>query len=122
MTSKEKIGVRRMIYATINHLERASLGRKHMGSRYSRLLHMLWRVTPMEQNNGRVANVEAQYGAFSWLDLDAIRNFATMYNSNIPASAVDDFDSFSGDIHNLATTTLFTDYRWLSDDNSNMIF
>ncbi|RFU30390.1 hypothetical protein B7463_g5935, partial [Scytalidium lignicola] len=46
MTDDERTGVQRMIYLTIERLQKASTGMNHMGSRYARLLQLLWRKTP----------------------------------------------------------------------------
>lgn len=46
MTEEERIGVKRMIIQTIERLQKASVGSNHMGSRYARLLQMLWRKAP----------------------------------------------------------------------------
>lgn len=46
MTDEERTGVRRMINQTIDRLQKASNGPGHMGSRYARLLQMLWRKAP----------------------------------------------------------------------------
>jgi hypothetical protein len=46
MTDEERTSVRRMINHTIERLQKASVGANHMGSRYARLLQMLWRKAP----------------------------------------------------------------------------
>jgi hypothetical protein len=46
MTEEERVGVKRMISQTIERLQKASMGSNHMGSRYARLLQMLWRKAP----------------------------------------------------------------------------
>lgn len=46
MTDEERTGVRRMISHTIDRLQKASTGAGHMGSRYARLLQLLWRKAP----------------------------------------------------------------------------
>lgn len=46
ITEEERIGVKRMIHQTIERLQKASMGHNHMGSRYARLLQMLWRKAP----------------------------------------------------------------------------
>ena len=46
MTDDERIGVKRMINQTIERLQKASMGNNHMGSRYARLLQLLWRKAP----------------------------------------------------------------------------
>jgi hypothetical protein len=46
MTDEERVGVKRMIHQTIERLQKASMGNNHMGSRYARLLQLLWRKAP----------------------------------------------------------------------------
>lgn len=46
MTDEERNGVRRMISQTIERLQKAGVGNNHMGSRYARLLQLLWRKAP----------------------------------------------------------------------------
>jgi hypothetical protein len=51
MTDEERTGVRRMINQTIERLQKASMGANHMGSRYARLLQLLWRKAPKRNGN-----------------------------------------------------------------------
>jgi hypothetical protein len=50
MTDEERIVIRYMINQTIERLQKASVGANHMGSRYARLIQLLWRKVP--QRNG----------------------------------------------------------------------
>jgi hypothetical protein len=47
MTEEERTGVRNMIDQTIARLQKASVGTNHMGSRYARLIKLLWRKAPI---------------------------------------------------------------------------
>jgi hypothetical protein len=58
MTDEERLGVRHMINQTIERLQKASVGANHMGSRYARLLQLLWRKPP--KRNGRVGDLRHQ--------------------------------------------------------------
>lgn len=58
MTDEERLGVRHMINQTIDRLQKASVGANHMGSRYARLLQLLWRKPP--KRNGRVGDLRNQ--------------------------------------------------------------
>lgn len=51
MTEEERNGVRHLINQTIERLQRASVGANHMGSRYARLLQLLWRKAPKRNTN-----------------------------------------------------------------------
>lgn len=46
MSQEERSEVPEMISQTIDRLERASIDKSHMGSRYARLLRLLWRKSP----------------------------------------------------------------------------
>lgn len=50
MTDEERTGIRHMISQTIEHLQKASVGANHMGSRYARLLQLLWRKPPQRSD------------------------------------------------------------------------
>jgi hypothetical protein len=43
MSEGERLDIRQMVSKTIDVLQKASAGANHMGSRYSRLLQLLWR-------------------------------------------------------------------------------
>jgi hypothetical protein len=51
MTEEERTFVRHMINQTIERLQKASMGANHMGSRYARLLQLLWRKPPKHNNH-----------------------------------------------------------------------
>jgi hypothetical protein len=52
MTEEERTFVRHMITQTIERLQKASMGANHMGSRYARLLQLLWRKPPKHPSKG----------------------------------------------------------------------
>ncbi|RDL37968.1 uncharacterized protein BP5553_05401 [Venustampulla echinocandica] len=66
MTEEERTGVRHMINQTIERLQKASVGANHMGSRYARLLQLLWRKAP-KRNTDR--NGQHPYGMDGRLNL-----------------------------------------------------
>ncbi|KUJ12183.1 uncharacterized protein LY89DRAFT_688641 [Mollisia scopiformis] len=110
MTEEERTGVRHLINQTIERLQRASVGANHMGSRYARLLQLLWRKAPKRSGAPPHATIDSRLtnntsapsepqqtfdqvtypmqsqnfngggGGFSWLDLGATWNFATQNN------------------------------------------
>jgi hypothetical protein len=49
MTEVERSDIRHMVNKTIDVLQKASAGANHMGSRYSRLLQLLWRKSPKKR-------------------------------------------------------------------------
>lgn len=53
MTDDERAGLRKTINLTIERLQKASAGANHMGDRYARLLHLLWRKAPKKSSDPR---------------------------------------------------------------------
>lgn len=65
MTEEERNGVRHMINQTIERLQKASVGANHMGSRYARLLQLLWRKAPKrktDRSGQHVYGMDGQLG------------------------------------------------------------
>jgi hypothetical protein len=60
MTEEERAGVRHMINQTIERLQKASVGANHMGSRYARLLQLLWRKPPKHNNRSHRPSIDAR--------------------------------------------------------------
>ncbi|KAM3072642.1 hypothetical protein ACMFMF_006981 [Clarireedia jacksonii] len=52
MAVEERLHVKSMINQTIERLQIASTGKAHMGSRYARLLQLLWRKAPKRTHTG----------------------------------------------------------------------
>lgn len=50
MAEEERAGLRHMITSTMDRLQKSSIGANNMGTRYSRLLQLLWRKTPKKHN------------------------------------------------------------------------
>ncbi|KAG9237316.1 hypothetical protein BJ875DRAFT_370253, partial [Amylocarpus encephaloides] len=86
MTEDERSDVRNMINQTIEGLQKASVGANHMGSRYARLLQMLWRKAPKRARN-------KQQNKSS---IDGRLNAATQNTSNIGQSQFDPNAQFPG--------------------------
>lgn len=123
MKAKEKVSVRRMVQDTIERLQAASIDHNHLGWKYSRLLQFLWQAAPAQNDSSAsMASPEAQHGAFSWLDLEAISSFALRNNSITTEQPLMDLDFNMIDPSDPLNMTLFTDFRWLSDNNGQLIF
>lgn len=98
MSPQEESGVRQLVIQTMDRLRRASASPQDLGSRYARLLELLWQkpkppasVASQEQRNsdiqlsgslsGRVS--EPGYmqfspaNDFSWLDLEAVGDYVS---------------------------------------------
>ncbi|KAE8452940.1 hypothetical protein EG329_012127 [Mollisiaceae sp. DMI_Dod_QoI] len=63
MTEEERTGVRHLINQTIERLQRASVGANHMGSRYARLLQLLWRKTPKRATQQSHQSIDSRLSA-----------------------------------------------------------
>lgn len=91
MSEQERFDIRRMISAAIDRLERSSTGANQTGSRYSRLLQLLWRKaprtmmmdggptpslgqTPLPHQDGMLSAPAFDSSAFSGLDIPDIGN------------------------------------------------
>lgn len=123
MKAKEKASVRRMIQDTIERLQAASIDHNHMGWKYSRLLQYLWQATAAHNDtSASMASPEVQHGAFSWLDLQAVSDFALHNNSATTERPLFDTHFDLLDPSDPLNMTLFTDFRWLSEDNGQLIF
>ncbi|RDW91616.1 hypothetical protein BP5796_02781 [Coleophoma crateriformis] len=85
MTEDERTGVRRMINQTIDRLQKASAGANHMGTRYSRLIQMLWRKSPKggKNNNGDTVHQQTIDGRLQDSNkVDVVSNLPTVYDPN----------------------------------------
>ncbi|KAK6428644.1 hypothetical protein LTR95_015214, partial [Oleoguttula sp. CCFEE 5521] len=140
LAADEELSVRAMIQETVNRLERSGLGPQHPGSRYSRLLRLLWdkveRKDRKEKANtatlqnpyrpGSISGAPASVGApsqdspaltepmgeFSWTDLDAIGNFAVNGGS---AAIANEAEWWSGFLPADSTNFLFDTLPGMDD-------
>ncbi|OQN97047.1 hypothetical protein B0A48_16851 [Cryoendolithus antarcticus] len=140
LAADEETSVRVMIQETVNRLERSGLGPQHPGSRYSRLLRLLWdkveRKDRKERANtatlqnpyrpGSISGAPTSVGAlsqdspaltepmgeFSWTDLDAIGNFAVNGGS---AAIANEAEWWSGFLPADSTNFLFDTLPGMDD-------
>lgn len=148
MTDEDWIVLCGLVNETIGRLQKASAGANHMGSRYARLLDLLWRKAPMYTNHwkgplpnctdspfdqlytGPLPNVNAYQenignfeftpgGTFNWLDLDATWNFATQ-NCSIGANLADT-ETMEGGVTFTDAKEMVTDYLRLVRDGPNLM-
>ena len=108
MSNEEKEGVRRMVMETIMRLKKSNAEPGHIGTRYAKLISLLWRRPPRKRANPtqpgsatnqveefdlnqsanealEVTNGDFSLNTFSWLDLDSVGHFATANNSISPS-------------------------------------
>ena len=103
MSTEEKDAVTRMVGETVMCLRKSSTNTSHIGTRYAKLISLLWRRPPKQKEpapinvgptstpNGTafpptvpsndVSENDLSINAFSWLDLSAVGDFATRNNS-----------------------------------------
>lgn len=94
MSSKERSSIRDMINQTIDRLQETSIDAKHMGSRYSRLLQLLWRKAP-QKNDTRDILTQATDSRFqipqpAAQGADMLQTHATGLFSGMDMNAGDD--------------------------------
>ncbi len=119
--------VRRMVTDTIDRLQKASACPNDVGDRYSRLIRLLWRKPPARHSVAEGAEMPhpttaqprvpvqrhdlndqqeqmmfdpAPINSFSWLDLEAVGDFAITNNESIGSGSYDGLDRYddsSGD-------------------------
>jgi hypothetical protein len=90
MTDEERTGVRHMINQTIERLQKASVGANHMGSRYARLLQLLWRKAPKPNgtSNTNAHGVQQRPSSISErLNAQQNQNQTSTPSSNSPISS-----------------------------------
>ncbi|QSZ32066.1 hypothetical protein DSL72_001635 [Monilinia vaccinii-corymbosi] len=61
MSDEEREDVRRLITKMIERLEKASTGESHIGTKYSRLLQLLWRSAPKKANRTNQARKHSTF-------------------------------------------------------------
>ncbi|KAK5163189.1 hypothetical protein LTR04_002691 [Oleoguttula sp. CCFEE 6159] len=151
MGADNRGGVLRMINDTIDRLQKASACPNDLGDRYSRLIRLLWRKPPsgpgVPENNTTqpvasnthnsslssdrsehqqmiydAFNNPTSINAFSWLDLEAVGDFATNNNS-ISGSLLDGLDDTIGDGFDPFDVNVGTnEYFWPGDTTQGIIF
>ena len=147
MSSEEKDGVRRMVVETVTRLQKSSTSTAHVGARYAKLINLLWKRPPKQNDDSQTkapsssSNAENHAGggsdapamstasgtagipinAFSWLDLDSVGNFAAQNNASGFSSGFADL-SFVPEELNAVTMDGINSQQWFNDTNPGYIF
>lgn len=138
LVANEEAGVRELVSRTTERLKRASAGPDDMGSRYARLLELLWKlkVAPTAtspesliskdlQLSSSLANMVPEPGQihfspandFSWLDLGAVGDYVS--GDQITAAGVLGFDGLQDEsMYAPAGTQMFQAPFWTGDMSS----
>lgn len=151
MAYEERTGIGYMIDQTINRLQMASTGKNHMGSRYARLLQLLWRKTPTPADYHKALQPKPIEDGLKQLDPVASSSSPWFDQSQgsvgevsfVPSDTFSWLDlgatwSFATQNNNmnecpldddmvdtgpnLLDTTLLSDYSHLEGDSSNLVF
>ena len=151
MAYEERTGIGYMIDQTINRLQMASTGKNHMGSRYARLLQLLWRKTPTPADYHKALQPKPIEDGLKQLDPVASSSSPWFDQSQgsvgevsfVPSDtfswldlgATWSFATQNNNINespldddmvdtgpNLLDTTLLSDYSHLEGDSSNLVF
>jgi hypothetical protein len=151
MTETERTGVRRMIDQTIARLQKASVGANHMGSRYARLIQLLWRKAPIpadqrkppmpqpidghlkqqytdpsfgpgfDPNHGNMGNMEFTPSG-TFSWLDLGATWNFATQNNSTSGGSPDDGIMDTGMNLLDLRGMMTDYSLLDRDNPNLIF
>ncbi|KAH8821271.1 hypothetical protein F5884DRAFT_82009 [Xylogone sp. PMI_703] len=98
MTDDERTGVQRMIHLTIERLQKASAGMNHMGSRYARLLQLLWRKTPKQKKLRETALQTRNTQSNTSYSNGENTNSSTFASSNFNGNGITKGDNNNGEI------------------------
>lgn len=152
MDQEEEQGVRQMVLRTVNVLKQASISAEDPGSRYARLLELLWlkpkASVPVLKNSGSDTHSEAgsqftsagslsldpggymQFSpanGFSWLDLEAVGDFVSgdqMTGANLLGSmgGTNMDATFNPQMQQMNQWQQPAVYNWQVDLNGNLLF
>ena len=145
MSSEEKDGVRRMVIETVARLQKSSTSAAHVGSRYARLISLLWKRPPKQNSDGvgktqRGETIDGTntgqpeqpvmgntvgggmpLNTFSWLDLDSVGTFAAQNTANPFSPGFTDFNYVPEDL-NAVTGPGIDSQQWFNDTGPNYVF
>ncbi|KAL1982419.1 hypothetical protein VTN96DRAFT_1324 [Rasamsonia emersonii] len=146
MTANEEVGVRELVSRTTERLKQASAGPDDIGSRYARLLELLWKpksAPSTTSTEARPNNKDMQMSSsslpncvpeptymhfspandFSWLDLEAVGDYVS--GDQIPGAGVLGFDAYqNSSMYNPGQSrpeTWQTSF-WTGDMTNNLLF
>lgn len=133
-----------MVIETIVRLKKSNAEPGHIGSRYARLISLLWRRPPRRRPNPtqptsatnqveefdlnqsanealEVTNGDFSLNTFSWLDLDSVGNFATANNSVSP-SFMDFVHTNEEPVEQAYSTAPMDSQQWFTDRPQDLVF
>ena len=145
MSAEEKDGVRRMVVETVTRLQKSSTSTAHVGARYAKLISLLWKRPPKQNDESQVKGQDGSslgsrnvsgtnipsagvpnvtgmpLSTFSWLDLDSVGNFAAQNNATNFSPGYADLNFMPED---LAAVTVdgIDSQQWFNDTNPGYVF
>jgi hypothetical protein len=140
MSREEKDAVTHMIGETVICLRKSSTTSSHIGTRYAKLVSLLWRRPPKQKDVVRHVEpastpnsttyqptigsqdhpeADMSMNAFSWLDLSAVGDFATRNNS--VSLSFPDLD-IADTNNNYADTFAGGQTQWSNNESPSFIF
>jgi hypothetical protein len=105
MSEGERFEIRRLISSTIDRLERSSLGANQTGSRYARLLQLLWRKAPRTSSLKHTTSISQNSQALPPQQNDTMSNLPQFDPSALNNLAIPHYGN--GQAHNGGT------FSWL---------
>lgn len=148
MVPSEEAKVQGLVARTTEVLKQASAGPDDVGSRYARLLELLWKPKPPTLSNTPSAETQqssdfamqrtlpnpvADHSScmdfspandFSWLDLEAVGDYVS--GDQISGAGMLGFDAFQNTAHpyqsGLDPSQIWQPSAWMGDMSSNLLF
>lgn len=138
MLHSEEMRVRTLVNQTTEVLRRASAGPDDIGSRYSRLLELLWQAKPTGTHRSNDLSMQTTLPSlpdqnktvhfspandFSWLDLEAVGDYVS--GDQISGAGTLGFDAFQNpDLYQAGQdrSQIWQGPTWSGDMSSSLLF
>jgi hypothetical protein len=140
MVPSEEAKVQGLVARTTEVLKQASAGTDDVGSRYARLLELLWKPKPANSNPSEAQNSDFSMQAlpnpvadpgymqfspandFSWLDLEAVGDYVSGDQISGGLLGLDAFQNASDMYQGQDRSQAWQPSAWMGDMNSNLLF
>jgi hypothetical protein len=140
MVPSEEAKVQGLVARTTEVLKQASAGTDDVGSRYARLLELLWKPKPANSNPSEAQNSDFSMQAlpnpvadpgymhfspandFSWLDLEAVGDYVSGDQISGGLLGLDAFQNASDMYQGQYRSQAWQPSAWMGDMSSNLLF
>ncbi|KAJ6035534.1 hypothetical protein N7499_002685 [Penicillium canescens] len=140
MVPSEEAKVQGLVARTTEVLKQASAGTDDVGSRYARLLELLWKPKPANSNPSEAQNSDFSMQAlpnpvadpgymqfspandFSWLDLEAVGDYVSGDQISGGLLGLDAFQNASDMYQGQDRSQAWQPSAWMGDMSSNLLF